>query len=148
MFAIDLSLLWSHNWRKQQVPPLRFASVGMTLHFYPWIFNSKQKCHPDRSAAQWRDLLFPLMPHNLQQLTDRTHRNTRLRELSGSVIPVQCAHAAGSLLVRISLAIILINREVAIRPGIHANLRQLLHLAGILHRNSQWQNRSRADKQR
>jgi hypothetical protein len=23
-----------------------------------WLFMAPQNCHPDRSAAQWRDLLF------------------------------------------------------------------------------------------
>jgi hypothetical protein len=33
------------------------TSVGMTNLFGPG--HKKQICHPDRSAAQWRDLLFP-----------------------------------------------------------------------------------------
>jgi hypothetical protein len=50
---------------KQQVPPLRYAPVGMTIllqemasRAVEWLPTVKQNCHPDRSAAQWRDLLF------------------------------------------------------------------------------------------
>jgi hypothetical protein len=36
---------------KQQVPPLRYAPVGMTILFgYPHP-NPQQNCHPDRSVA-------------------------------------------------------------------------------------------------
>jgi hypothetical protein len=55
---------WLISGKKQQVPPLRFAPVGMTillpgstgvpLH----LLRLQQNCHPDRSVAQWRDLLF------------------------------------------------------------------------------------------
>jgi hypothetical protein len=58
-----------------QIPPLRFAPVGMTPLLYraghgptahqgekaasnSFFVRSSQKCHPDRSEAQWRDLLF------------------------------------------------------------------------------------------
>jgi hypothetical protein len=37
--------------KEQQVPPLRFAPVGMTLLFGIWILTLELKCHPDRSEA-------------------------------------------------------------------------------------------------
>jgi hypothetical protein len=52
---------------KQQVPPLRYAPVGMTILLREsngvasWReirIRPHQNCHPDRSVAQWRDLLF------------------------------------------------------------------------------------------
>jgi hypothetical protein len=43
---------------KQQVPPLRFAPVGMTNLFGAQVISQQQICHRDRSEAQWRDLLF------------------------------------------------------------------------------------------
>jgi hypothetical protein len=57
------------NEKEQQVPPLRYAPVGMThlLDIGGFYLNTslgfgisvpKQMCHPDRSVAQWRDLLF------------------------------------------------------------------------------------------
>jgi hypothetical protein len=49
---------------EQQVPPLRYASVGMTnllqMELLPRIIDLKITCHPDRSVAKWRDLLFAL----------------------------------------------------------------------------------------
>ena len=53
---------------KKQVPPLRCAPVGMTILLGQSTtirltgfeaISLQQNCHPDRSAAQWRDLLFP-----------------------------------------------------------------------------------------
>jgi hypothetical protein len=45
----------------QQVPPLRCAPVGMTNYLRKMILGTsshlQQNCHPDRSVAQWRDLL-------------------------------------------------------------------------------------------
>jgi hypothetical protein len=35
-----------------------YAPVGMTLHWDNGNRFQQQKCHPDRSVAQWRDLLF------------------------------------------------------------------------------------------
>jgi hypothetical protein len=61
--------------KKQQVPPLRYAPVGMTILLLVGDFKTilllvgdfdrispipRQNCHPDRSVAQWRDLLFCL----------------------------------------------------------------------------------------
>jgi hypothetical protein len=51
---------------KPQIPPLRCAPVGMTIlwdHSQPFVdrfatISVQQNCHPDRSAAQWRDLRF------------------------------------------------------------------------------------------
>ena len=45
--------------RKQQVRPLRYASVGLTLLLRELFPIFPMKCHPDRSVAKWRDLLFP-----------------------------------------------------------------------------------------
>jgi hypothetical protein len=61
--------------KKQQVPPLRCASVGIDNSVWVLGFGnavgmlvSEQNCHPDRSAAQWRDLLCTLywQPISLQ----------------------------------------------------------------------------------
>jgi hypothetical protein len=35
-----------------------YAPVGMTLLLGIGMLVPKQNCHPDRSVAQWRDLLF------------------------------------------------------------------------------------------
>jgi hypothetical protein len=35
-----------------------YATVGMTLLVWVATSNPKETCHPDRSAAKWRDLLF------------------------------------------------------------------------------------------
>jgi hypothetical protein len=43
---------------KQQVPPLRFAPVGMTILLCRRERPLQMKCHPDGSEAKWRDLLF------------------------------------------------------------------------------------------
>jgi hypothetical protein len=48
---------------KQQVPPLRFAPVGMTILLQGQVFVAEalavqQICQLDRSEAWWRDLLF------------------------------------------------------------------------------------------
>jgi hypothetical protein len=48
---------------EQQVAPLRYAPVGMTILFGNRQFFRKtpslqQTCHPDRSEAEWSDLLF------------------------------------------------------------------------------------------
>ena len=67
MCSSDLRL--RENEKKQQVPPLRYAPVGMTLLFGTRMWGTKQlfriemlvpkrKYHPDRSVAKWRDLLF------------------------------------------------------------------------------------------
>ena len=37
--------------KKQQVPPLRCAPVGMTIHWESEKSSLQQNCHPDRSAA-------------------------------------------------------------------------------------------------
>jgi hypothetical protein len=37
--------------KPQQVPPLRYAPVGMTLLFGVEYPSAKMKCHPDRSVA-------------------------------------------------------------------------------------------------
>src|ERR1700744_1326482 len=49
--------------KRPQVPPLRFAPVGMAMvawgqGFSPKILRSLHRhiCQPDRSEAQWRDL--------------------------------------------------------------------------------------------
>jgi hypothetical protein len=53
--------------KKPQVPPLRYAPVGMTILFEgKWLTRVgevetstlQKNCHPDRSVAQWRDLRF------------------------------------------------------------------------------------------
>ena len=49
--------------RKPQVPPLRFAPVGMTILLRSAELQREKSdpqlnCHPDRSEAQWRDLRF------------------------------------------------------------------------------------------
>src|SRR5882757_10182846 len=75
----------------------------------------------------------PLPAHNLHQIIHRTHRNTLLRQLPCTIIPMQRGQTTGPLLVSISLAIILIHRELTISPGVHPDLSQPLHLASILH---------------
>ena len=50
-----------------QVPPLRFAPVGMTILLrgqlpFCRICPLLQNCHPDRSEAKWRDLRFLTRP--------------------------------------------------------------------------------------
>jgi hypothetical protein len=78
--GLELGTQPSLGKKKQQVTPLRCASVGMTILFGCWgvgvlgfgnavgMLVSKQNCHPDRSAAQWRDLLCTLywQPISLQ----------------------------------------------------------------------------------
>src|ERR1700733_959415 len=56
-YIIGFSGFWRME-KKQQVPPLRYASVAMTLLFLIGKSEPKQRCHPDRSVAQRRDLLF------------------------------------------------------------------------------------------
>jgi hypothetical protein len=58
--------------KKPQVPPLRFAPVGMTIllrglkDLLLELLRAQQNCHPDRSEAQWRDLrFFPEYSHPL-----------------------------------------------------------------------------------
>ena len=57
---------------KPQVPPLRYAPVGMTILSGPLtslfltVFGTislQKNCHPDRSVAQWRDLRFISSSH-------------------------------------------------------------------------------------
>jgi hypothetical protein len=48
--------------KQPQVPPLRYAPVGMTIllhgleYFSLNLLRARQNCHPDRSVAKWRDL--------------------------------------------------------------------------------------------
>jgi hypothetical protein len=46
--------------KEQQVPPLRYAPVGMTILLEEPLPVIQMNCHPDRSVAKWRDLLFLL----------------------------------------------------------------------------------------
>ena len=74
-----------------------------------------------------------LTSHNLKQvaLRSRPGRNSLLRELARSVIPVQRGDAAASFLIGVSLSVVLIKGEVAVRAGINADLGQLLYLSLI-----------------
>ena len=62
---------------------------------------------------------------------------TLVGQLLGGVVPVQASDAAVSLLVGISLTIILIERELAVRPWIDPQPGYLLWLIGALKRFSQ-----------
>src|SRR5580698_6389066 len=41
-------------WREQQVPPLRYAPVGMTIHIWVWDASAKENCHPDKKSQTLR----------------------------------------------------------------------------------------------
>jgi hypothetical protein len=69
-----------HNWVAvhEQVPPLRFAPVGMTelifiVIFRPNAFELTTR-HPDRSEAEWTDLV---MPPALEEEAPRRHSGRR-----------------------------------------------------------------------
>jgi hypothetical protein len=58
---------------KQQVPPLRYAPVGMTLFLGNDKFFSKQKCHPDR--------IVPGFPAKLHWTGPRVRLSVRERRM-------------------------------------------------------------------
>ena len=84
---------------EQQVPPLRYAAVGMTrlLQLSRTKPPGSQLCHPGRSVAQWRDLLARL---NLQgssfvipteaQRSGGTCCSTASLVLTQTLRPVRC----------------------------------------------------------
>jgi hypothetical protein len=64
--------------KEPQVPPLRFAPVGMTIcrggkYLSLKLLRTQQNCHPDRSEAQWRDLrFFPPSTHTPSKAPEGT----------------------------------------------------------------------------
>src|SRR5580698_9034749 len=41
-------------WREQQVPPLRYAPVGMTIHIWVRDASAQENCHPDKKSQTLR----------------------------------------------------------------------------------------------
>jgi hypothetical protein len=85
--------------KKPQVPPLRFAPVGMTIllqgqrFLAGYLLRARQNCHPDRSEAQWRDLRFrlpgtrthwasPAASKNLREFLRGNHFELRIRTVA------------------------------------------------------------------
>jgi hypothetical protein len=58
---------------KQQVPPLRCAPVGMTLHWENQNYFLQQKCHPDRSVPG-----FPATQHGTSPRVRLSVRERRM----------------------------------------------------------------------
>ena len=65
--------------KKQQVPPLRFAPVGMTILLQGQVFSLKplgtqQNCHPDRSEPG-----FPATRHPLTTTSAAFRKESRMK---------------------------------------------------------------------
>src|ERR1700721_740036 len=52
-------------WREQQVPPLRYAPVGMTIHIWVRVASAQENCHPDKKSQTLRLTILWRGPKNI-----------------------------------------------------------------------------------